>query len=190
MHPSQFKLVFRSLCSTTCTAYCSNQDQLQSQGDSSEYRREHLSNFIIKNHLLYLKDTCGSYIRWYLQIGNPLLEFNTDFNARSEYFWSHGLISDSTLEILTKVCNYSSIRRQRQNGNLEEVCAKASKQLYDEVSDYVDEYDVTLDVCLSSVNQQAYVLNQLVSFFYFLHTHLICPFDFSPQSCYSPDLFA
>ncbi|WVZ04603.1 hypothetical protein V8G54_017949 [Vigna mungo] len=96
-----------------------------------------------------------------IAIGNPLLEFNTDFNARSEYFWSHGLISDSTLEILTKVCNYSSIRRQRQNGNLEEVCAKASKQLYDEVSDYVDEYDVTLDVCLSSVNQQAYVLNQL-----------------------------
>ncbi|XP_027928664.1 serine carboxypeptidase-like 45 isoform X1 [Vigna unguiculata] len=96
-----------------------------------------------------------------IAIGNPLLEFNSDFNARSEYFWAHGLISDSTLEILTTVCNYSSIRRQLQNGNLEVVCAKANKQLYDEVSDYVDEYDVTLDVCLSSVNQQAYVLNQL-----------------------------
>ncbi|ESW34059.1 hypothetical protein PHAVU_001G120700 [Phaseolus vulgaris] len=96
-----------------------------------------------------------------IAIGNPLLEFNTDFNARSEYFWSHGLISDSTFEILTRVCNYSSIRRQRQNGNLGGVCEKASKQLYAEVSDYVDEYDVTLDVCLSSVNQQAYVLHQL-----------------------------
>jgi len=61
------------------------------------------------------------------------------------------------------------------------VCAKANKQLYDEVSDYVDEYDVTLDVCLSSVNQQAYVLNQLVSFFYFLHTHLNNPCDFFPS---------
>jgi len=176
MHPSQFTLVFRSLCSTTCTTYCSNQDPLQSQGDSSEYRREHLNNFIIKNDLVYLKLTCGSYICQYMQIGNPLLEFNTDFNARSEYFWSHGLISDSTFEILTRVCNYSSIRRQRQNGNLGGVCEKASKQLYAEVSDYVDEYDVTLDVCLSSVNQQAYVLHQLVSFFYFLHGHLISSF--------------
>lgn len=35
-----------------------------------------------------------------------------------------------------------------------------------EVSRYVDTYDVTLDVCLSSVDQQAYVLNQL--------TQLVC----------------
>jgi len=137
-----------------------------------------------------LKHACGSYTCGYMQIGNPLLEFNTDFNARSEYFWSHGLISDSTLEILTRVCNYSSIRRQRQSGNLGGVCQKASNQLYAEISDYVDEYDVTLDVCLSSVNQQAYVLNQLVSFFYFLHAHLINPLTFFfPQSCYSLDLF-
>lgn len=66
MHPSQFTFVFRSLCSTTCTTYCSNQDQLQSQGDSSEYRREHLNNFIIKiiwfiwnMHVVHIHvDTC------------------------------------------------------------------------------------------------------------------------------------
>ncbi|KAL3028389.1 hypothetical protein AAZX31_03G109400 [Glycine max] len=96
-----------------------------------------------------------------IAIGNPLLEFNTDFNSRSEYLWSHGLISDSTYEVLTRVCNFSSIRRQMQNGNLRGVCGKANKLLDSEISNYVDEYDVTLDVCLSSVNQQAYVLNQL-----------------------------
>ncbi|KAL2320637.1 hypothetical protein Fmac_029606 [Flemingia macrophylla] len=96
-----------------------------------------------------------------IAIGNPLLEFNIDFNSRSEFFWSHGLISDSTYEVLTKVCNYSSIRRLIQNGNLRGVCERANKLLYTEISKYIDEYDVTLDVCLSSVNQQAYVLNQL-----------------------------
>ncbi|KAL5154740.1 Serine carboxypeptidase-like 45 [Glycine soja] len=96
-----------------------------------------------------------------IAIGNPLLEFNTDFNSRSEYFWSHGLISDSTYEVLTRVCNFSSIRRQIQNGNLRGVCVKANKLLNTEISNFIDKYDVTLDVCLSSVNQQAYVLNQL-----------------------------
>ena len=73
-----------------------------------------------------------------------------------------------------------------QNGNLRGVCGKANKLLDSEISNYVDEYDVTLDVCLSSVNQQAYVLNQLVSFIYFLHRHVACYFffliDFVPGS--------
>ncbi|KAK7286666.1 hypothetical protein RJT34_21829 [Clitoria ternatea] len=96
-----------------------------------------------------------------IAIGNPLLEFNTDFNSRAEYFWSHGLISDSTYEDLTRVCNYSSIRRLIQNGDLRGDCDRVNNLLDTEVSNYIDEYDVTLDVCLSSINQQAYVLNQL-----------------------------
>jgi hypothetical protein len=31
-----------------------------------------------------------------LQLGNPVLEYATDFNSRAEFFWSHGLISDAT----------------------------------------------------------------------------------------------
>jgi len=34
---------------------------------------------------------------------------------------------------------------------------------YEQVSRYIDSYDVTLDVCLSTVEQQAYVLTQLVN---------------------------
>ncbi|XP_027350417.1 serine carboxypeptidase-like 45 isoform X2 [Abrus precatorius] len=96
-----------------------------------------------------------------IAIGNPLLEFNTDFNSRAEFFWSHGLISDSTYEIFTKVCNYSQIRRQHQSGKLTPVCAGVNKLVSSEVSRYIDTYDVTLDVCLSSADQQAYVLNKL-----------------------------
>ncbi|KAE9612495.1 hypothetical protein Lal_00033256 [Lupinus albus] len=96
-----------------------------------------------------------------IAIGNPLLEFNTDLNSRAEFLWSHGLISDSTFEIFTRVCNNSQIRRQVQSGTLSAVCAGVNKLVTTEVSRYIDSYDVTLDVCLSSAHQQAYVLNQL-----------------------------
>ncbi|KAK7278978.1 hypothetical protein RJT34_24019 [Clitoria ternatea] len=96
-----------------------------------------------------------------IAIGNPLLEFNTDFNSRAEFFWSHGLISDSTYEVFTNVCNYSQIRRQYETGIVTPVCAEVNRLVSKEVSRYIDKYDVTLDVCLSTVDQQAYVLNQL-----------------------------
>ncbi|KAK4281972.1 hypothetical protein QN277_013409 [Acacia crassicarpa] len=94
-------------------------------------------------------------------IGNPLLEFNTDFNSRGEYFWSHGLVSDATYNSLTTACNYSQIRRQAQSGTLTPVCAGVSKQISSEIGKYVDTYDVTADVCLSTINQQSLFLSQL-----------------------------
>uniref|UniRef100_A0A2N9I564 Carboxypeptidase n=1 Tax=Fagus sylvatica TaxID=28930 RepID=A0A2N9I564_FAGSY len=42
-----------------------------------------------------------------IALGNPVLEFATDFNSRAEFFWSHGLISDTTYKMFTSVCNYS-----------------------------------------------------------------------------------
>lgn len=96
-----------------------------------------------------------------IAIGNPLLEFNTDFNSRAEYLWSHGLISDSTYDSFTKICNFSQIRRQYASGALTTVCARVNRLVSMEVSRYIDSYDVTLDVCLSTVEQQTYVLTQL-----------------------------
>ncbi|XP_062091532.1 serine carboxypeptidase-like 45 isoform X2 [Humulus lupulus] len=68
-----------------------------------------------------------------IALGNPVLEYATDFNSRSEFLWSHGLLSDTTYEMFTSVCNYSS--------------------------KFVDKYDVTLDVCISSVLSQSKILN-------------------------------
>ena len=90
------------------------------------------------------------------------MDFNIDFNSRAEFFWSHGLISDKAYGVFTKVCNYSQIRRQAQNGNLTGVCARVNKIVSREISQFIDQYDVTLDVCLSSIGQQAAMLNQLV----------------------------
>ncbi|MCH97161.1 serine carboxypeptidase-like 45-like, partial [Trifolium medium] len=100
--------------------------------------------------------TCQYCVQW-----NPLLEFNTDFNSRAEFLWSHGLISDSTYETFTKVCNYSQIRREYQSGTATIVCARVNRLVSMEIGRYIDSYDVTLDVCLPSEKQQAYILTQL-----------------------------
>ncbi|KAK4837172.1 hypothetical protein QYF36_003359 [Acer negundo] len=96
-----------------------------------------------------------------IAIGNPLLEFNTDFNSRAEFFWSHGLISDSTYEMFTSVCNYSQIRRQIQNDSLNRICSQVNSQVSGEVSQFINKYDVTLDVCLSTVFSQSKMLDTL-----------------------------
>ncbi|PQM42139.1 serine carboxypeptidase-like 45 [Prunus yedoensis var. nudiflora] len=98
-----------------------------------------------------------------IAIGNPLLDFNTDLNSKAEYLWSHGLISDATFEIATSVCNYSQIYRQGviQNALLSPACAAVNNQVRTEVSKFINNYDVSLDVCLSSVVAQSQMLYQL-----------------------------
>ncbi|XP_052172374.1 serine carboxypeptidase-like 45 [Diospyros lotus] len=96
-----------------------------------------------------------------IAIGNPLLEFNTDFNSRAEYFWSHGLISDATYEQFNGVCNFSQIRRQQQAGALTPPCSRVWAAASREISRFVDTYDVTLDVCLSSIDSQSQLLHSM-----------------------------
>ncbi|KAM2274997.1 hypothetical protein ACFX1S_044737 [Malus domestica] len=98
-------------------------------------------------------------------IGNPLLEFNTDANSPAEYWWSHGLISDATFENLTSVCNYSEIFRQEaiRGGPLSPACDAVANQFEREVPAHlINQYDVTLDVCLSSVEAQSFQLRKTV----------------------------
>ncbi|WRX23905.1 Peptidase S10 [Theobroma cacao] len=127
-------LVTRPLCSTTCRTRQSIDQQVQSQGNSCQYLQTYseLCRFPISNNHRNL-------------IGNPLLEYNTDFNSRAEFYWSHGLISDTTYEALTSVCNYSQYRRERDSGSLTPVCSAVANQVSREISSFVDIYDVTLD---------------------------------------------
>lgn len=98
-----------------------------------------------------------------LQLGNPVLEFATDLNSRAEYFWSHGLISDSTYKMFTSACNYSRYVSEYYRGSLSSVCSKVMSQVSKETSRFVDKYDVTLDVCISSVFKQAKLISPQVS---------------------------
>jgi serine carboxypeptidase-like clade 2 len=85
-----------------------------------------------------------------IAIGNPLLEFNTDFNAEDEYNWSHGVISDFSYELLTSYCNSSQMMREGIRGNLSDTCSIVNDQISKELSDFIDGYDVIADVCITS----------------------------------------
>ncbi|XWS39377.1 hypothetical protein CRYUN_Cryun18bG0048100 [Craigia yunnanensis] len=93
-----------------------------------------------------------------IALGNPVLEFATDFNSRAEFFWSHGLISDYTYKMFTISCNYSRYVSEYYRGTISPICSRVMSQVSTETSRFVDKYDVTLDVCISSVLSQSKVL--------------------------------
>ncbi|KAG5031877.1 hypothetical protein AAZX31_06G158000 [Glycine max] len=93
-----------------------------------------------------------------IALGNPVLEYATDFNSRAEFFWSHGLISDSTYNMFTRVCNYSRYVSEYYRDSVSPLCSKVMSQVSRETSKFVDKYDVTLDVCISSVLSQSKVI--------------------------------
>ncbi|KAB5551678.1 hypothetical protein DKX38_008989 [Salix brachista] len=95
-----------------------------------------------------------------IAIGNPLLEFNTDLNARDHFYWSHGLISDSTYQLLTSVCNNSKLIREAIARSVSTACFGVYTLVQQEVSELIDPYDVTGDVCLSSNHSQLKIFNQ------------------------------
>ncbi|KAI4336381.1 hypothetical protein L6164_014915 [Bauhinia variegata] len=92
-----------------------------------------------------------------IALGNPVLEYATDFNSRAEFFWSHGLISDSTYKMFTRVCNYSRYVSEYYRDSVSPLCSKVMGEVSKETSKFVDKYDVTLDVCISSVLSQSKV---------------------------------
>ncbi|KAI7748752.1 hypothetical protein M8C21_003131 [Ambrosia artemisiifolia] len=96
-----------------------------------------------------------------IAIGNPLLDFDTDFNSRGEYLWCHGLISDATYDMFNTMCNYSTIRRQAQSRSMTPTCSRVANQASKEIGRFVNAYDITLDVCLSNVFSQSLVLDQI-----------------------------
>ncbi|KAG9131132.1 hypothetical protein Leryth_027066 [Lithospermum erythrorhizon] len=108
-----------------------------------------LADYIIKSEMkINLKG---------IAIGNPLLEFNTDFNSRAEYFWSHGLISDATYKLLNTVCNISELRRQGQQGHLTPSCthqdsSKIDVCIHDETFVYLNREDVRIALHARLVN--------------------------------------
>ncbi|XP_073220819.1 serine carboxypeptidase-like 45 isoform X1 [Cicer arietinum] len=83
-----------------------------------------------------------------IAIGNPLLEFNTDYNSRGEFLWSHGLISHSTYDLLTKVCNFSRIVREYGSGKVNSTCVHVTAQFSREVGSYIDPFHISNDPCL------------------------------------------
>ncbi|KAB1222172.1 Serine carboxypeptidase-like 45 [Morella rubra] len=96
-----------------------------------------------------------------IAIGNPLLEFSTDFNSADEYYWSHGLIADDVYSLLVNVCNSSQIMRAAIRDLDAPACTAVYNRLVKELGGKsIDPYNVIGDVCLSSGQSQMESLYQ------------------------------
>jgi len=89
-----------------------------------------------------------------ISIGNPLLDFITDLNARAEFLWSHGLVSDPTYNKMKTGCNYSRLLDEAFRGGVSSTCEHIYLTVSMEISKFIDKYDVTLESCLSSLLMQ------------------------------------
>lgn len=87
-----------------------------------------------------------------IAMGNPLIEFTTDMNSVDDFYWSHGLISDSAFNLIKSSCNNSRIMKEALRGFLSPGCARVYSIISSELSRSIDMYDVIADVCLSSSN--------------------------------------
>lgn len=83
-----------------------------------------------------------------LQLGNPLLHFDTDLNSQAEFYWSHGIISDDSYELFNFVCNKSRLLKEAFNRNLSESCSQVNTEVSKELSIYIDRHNVLSDICL------------------------------------------
>ncbi|KAH9308192.1 hypothetical protein KI387_036103 [Taxus chinensis] len=98
-----------------------------------------------------------------IAIGNPLLKLDVDAAASWEYFWSHGLISEETNSAIMDHCNFNDYVMSDEAHNVSQECTSAMEQGNREVGDYVNEYDVLLDVCYPSLVEQELRLKRKVT---------------------------
>lgn len=111
-----------------------------------------------------------------MQIGNPLLDFDTDMNAVDEYYWSHGIITDHAYKIKISLCNSSRLLREYFSGRqLSNDCLLAAQKVSEEYSftSFIDPYYVIGDRCLSYNVSQAGFLKEMLSsgMFQFRNSH-------------------
>lgn len=95
------------------------------------------------------------------QIGNPLLKLDRDAPATYEFFWSHGMISDEIGLTIMNQCDFEDYTFGTPH-NVSKLCNDALEKANAIVGDYINEYDVILDVCYPSIMEQELRLRKYV----------------------------
>ncbi|EEE51848.1 hypothetical protein OsJ_33355 [Oryza sativa Japonica Group] len=95
-------------------------------------------------------------------IGNPLLKLDRDVPATYEYFWSHGMISDEIFLSISHSCDFEDYTFSNPH-NESKSCNDAIAEANSIVGDYVNNYDVILDVCYPSIVMQELRLRKYVT---------------------------
>ncbi|KAF3445558.1 hypothetical protein FNV43_RR10734 [Rhamnella rubrinervis] len=95
-------------------------------------------------------------------IGNPLLKLDRDIPATYEYFWSHGMISDEIGLTIMNKCDFDDYMFASPH-NVTDSCNHAISVANRMVSDYINGYDVILDVCYPAIVEQELRLRKLAT---------------------------
>lgn len=95
-------------------------------------------------------------------IGNPLLKLDRDVPATYEFFWSHGMISDELGLKIMNECDFDDYTFSSPH-NVSHSCSDLIKEANLVVGDYVDNYDVILDVCYPSIVEQELRLRKMAT---------------------------
>lgn len=95
------------------------------------------------------------------QIGNPLLRLDLDVPATYEFFWSHGMISDEIGRAIMYDCDFDDYTFDSPH-NVSQSCNNAISEANKIVGDYINNYDVILDVCYPSIVEQELRLRKMV----------------------------
>ncbi|KAL5843831.1 hypothetical protein ACOSQ4_009789 [Xanthoceras sorbifolium] len=95
-------------------------------------------------------------------IGNPLLRLDRDIPATYEYFWSHGMISDEVGLTIMNDCDFDDYVFASPH-NVSNSCNDAISQANSIVGDYINNYDVILDVCYPSLVEQELRLRKMAT---------------------------
>ncbi|GER47854.1 serine carboxypeptidase [Striga asiatica] len=95
-------------------------------------------------------------------IGNPLLKLDRDVPATYEYFWSHGMISDEIGLTIMNDCDFEDYTFDDPH-NVSKSCNSAISKANDIVGEYINNYDVILDVCYPSIVEQELRLKKMAT---------------------------
>ncbi|XAR49627.1 Carboxypeptidase D [Bertholletia excelsa] len=97
-----------------------------------------------------------------IAIGNPLLNLDRDAPAIYEFFWSHGMISDEVGLRITNDCDFQDYTLTDPH-NVSDSCFTAMSEANKIVGDYINYYDVILDVCYPSIVEQELRLRKMAT---------------------------
>ena len=97
-----------------------------------------------------------------LQIGNPLLRLSVDLLSTYTYLWSHGIIPDVVYNDIQKLCGFENFVLNIGHNNVSENCYNLLNLADNEIGNYINNYDVILDVCYPALIEQELRLRKKV----------------------------
>lgn len=95
------------------------------------------------------------------------MRLDRDAPAIYEYFWSHGMISDEIGLAIMNDCDFDDYVYASPH-NVSQLCNNAIYEANLIVGDYINNYDVILDVCYTSIMEQELRLKRMVGLFNFV----------------------